>query len=105
MQRWGRGPGRFAAGLLVACLLLPQSAGIARAQDAGWYGPYDDGCSYWWDGYAWTNDVDCDGDGYTDTTTYPAGWYGPYDDGCSHWWDGHRWTNDVDCDGDGNTDV
>jgi hypothetical protein len=103
MRRWGR----FGLGFLVACLLLTQTAGIAQAQDAGWYGPYDDGCYHWWDGFAWTNDVDCDGDGYTDqsSTSYPAGWYGPYDDGCYHWWDGNTWTNDVDCDGDGYTDV
>ncbi len=107
MLRWGRGTGRFGVGVLVACLLLAQMTGIARAQDAGWYGPYDDSCYHWWDGYQWTSDVDCDGDGYTDnsTTTYPADWYGPYDDGCYHWWDGYQWTNDIDCDGDGYTDV
>lgn len=33
---------------------------------AGWYGPYDDGCSYWWDGTQWDGRFDCNGDGAGD---------------------------------------
>jgi len=73
----------------------------------GWYGPYDDGCSFWWDGEAWTSIVDCDGDGEADTDpgSYPAGWYGPFDDGCRYYWDGTRYTGASDCNGDGETDA
>jgi len=56
----------------------------------GWSGPYTDGCSYYWDGYGFTGDVDCSGAG-------TAGWYGPYTDGCLYWWDGYRFTGAVDC--------
>lgn len=108
MRGGARTCGRFGVAVVVGLLLLAHLGGGARAQEyaAGWYGPYDDGCLHWWDGYQWTDDIDCNGDGYTDTAAaiYPAGWYGPYDDGCLHWWDGYQWTLDVDCDGDGYTD-
>src|SRR5215212_5713557 len=72
------------------------SSSPTRAQDySGWYGPFDDGCYYWWDGYQYTGDVDCNGDGYADSASgsnaasgAAAGWYGPFDDGCNYWWDG-----------------
>jgi predicted metalloprotease len=62
---------------------------------------------YWWDGYRWSGDVDCDGDGYADqpVTDYPAGWYGPFEDQCNYWWDGTQYTGEYDCDGDGKTDA
>jgi hypothetical protein len=106
MRGQGRVLGRFGVGIALACLLAASFAGFVRAQDAGWYGPYDDGCYHWWDGFQWTSDLDCNADGYADTpaSEYPAGWYGPYDDGCDHWWDGYRWSGDVDCDHDGYTD-
>jgi hypothetical protein len=66
---------------------------LAKAQDgAGWYGPYADGCSYWWDGYQWTGDRDC----ANAAATYAAGWYGPFDDGCYWYWDGAAYTTS-DC--------
>ncbi len=99
---------QVAVAILMVAVMAFGNLGSAAAQDSfGWYGPYDDGCYYWWDGYQWTGDVDCDGDGYVDApaNTYAAGWYGPYDDGCYYWWNGNDWTTDVDCDGDGFTDT
>jgi Putative neutral zinc metallopeptidase len=89
----------------VACLLLAHLFGVAQAQDAGWYGPYDDNCYHWWDGYQWTDDVDCNADGYNDSAGYAAGWYGPFDNGCWYWWDGARYSGEYDCNGDGYTDA
>lgn len=72
---------------------------------AGWYDPYGYGCLYWYDGTQYTEYVDCDGDGYSDTTNSSVGWYGPYDDGCNYWWDGTQWNGQVDCNGDGLADT
>src|SRR5215475_10298918 len=105
MRRRDRTTGRLGVGIVVACLLPGHLAGVALAQDAGWYGPYDDGCYHWWDGYQWTNDVDCNGDGYTDVTTFAAGWYGPFDNGCYYWWNGNEYSGEYDCDGDGYADA
>ena len=108
MRPWKRATGRMSVSFVLGCLLLMHLSGAAVAQNAaGWYGPYDDGCDHWWDGYQWTTAVDCDGDGYTDASvdSYPANWYGPYDDGCMHWWDGYQWTVYVDCDRDGLADA
>ena len=49
---------------------------------ARWYGPCQDGCSYFWDGQQYT--------GYDCTASPVYGWYGPYEDGCSYLWDGYQ---------------
>ncbi len=92
----------------------------------GLYGPYADGCSYWWDGAQWTGEYSCTGsgtaggwygpfqdggyyewDGYqwtaqdcsqAATYAYPAGWYGPFQDGCYYEWDGVQFTGAANCD-------
>ena len=73
--------------LILIAILLGTSSPVGAQEAYGWYGPYDDGCFYWWDGTRWTGDTDCNGDGYTDAavTEYPAGWFGPFEDGCSYW--------------------
>jgi hypothetical protein len=97
--------------LLVVLIALSMLAGMTvpsvHAQDySGWYGPFEDGCYYWWDGFQWTGDVDCNGDGSADSvqTTYAPGWYDVYGDGCLYWFDGTQYSGDVDCNGDGYPD-
>ena len=40
-------------------LILPARASAQDSYSAGWYGPFDDGCYYYWDGYQYTGDYDC----------------------------------------------
>ena len=92
-RRIGRTLAGFGLGLVALASVL-SSHGTAAAQDdfAGWYGPYSDGCSYYWDGDEWTGHIDCG------ATGSGAGWYGPYSDGCFYWWDGYDWSGEVACD-------
>ena len=93
--------------LVVLAILTTTTTGSAHAQEDfyGWYGPYDDGCNHWWDGYQWTYDVDCDFDGLSDAASYPPGWYGPFENECNYWWDGAQYTGEFDCNGDGSADA
>lgn len=59
-----------------------------------WYGPFQDGCSYFWDGLGFA-DYDC-----SESSVY--GWYGPYEDGCLYLWDGYRFIAS-DCSAGGTT--
>ncbi len=80
--------------LLIAILLglggsLFAAPGGIGAQDAGWFGPFDDGCSYYWDGVQYTGDLDCSAVGGGGATAgYPAGWYDASGDGCRSYYDG-----------------
>lgn len=87
---------RLLALVVLVAVLMPVlfQPGGAAAQEVGWYGPFDDGCSYWWDGYAWTGDADCSQSSYQFAA---ADWYGPFSDGCSYWWNGYQYTGDYDC--------
>src|SRR5680860_596382 len=82
--------------LLFVAVPLLDSGPSASAQGAeaasGWYDG-GDGCYYWFDGYQYTGDVDCDGDGYTDSQSTAAepGWYDYYGDGCLYYWDGYAY--------------
>ncbi len=73
--------------LLLATMTAAPQVG-AEGYGAGWYGPYQDGCYYFWDGQQFT-DYDC-----TPSSVY--GWYGPYEDGCYYLWDGHQFIS-YDC--------
>jgi hypothetical protein len=84
----------FAALLVLHVALSLHGPGRVAAQDySGWYGPFDDGCYYYWDGYQYTGDVDCGSSGGGSE----AGWYDYYGDGCLYYWDGYQWTGDYDC--------
>ena len=72
--------------LLVALATSPRVG--AEGSGAGWYGPYQDGCYYFWDGQQFT--------GYDCTQSSFYGWYGPYEDGCFYLWDGYQFIS-VDC--------
>ncbi len=84
--------------LTVAIIVILSGVAVspapAAAQESGWYGPYEDGCSYYWDGTQWTGDFDCS---TWATTGYGAGWYDAYGDGCLYYFDGMNYTGDVDC--------
>src|SRR4051794_23731243 len=85
--------------LFVAVPLLttgPNASAQGTYDYSGWYDG-GDGCYYWWDGYQYTGDVDCNGDGYADSqSTAAAGWYDYYGDGCLYWFDGSQYTGAVD---------
>src|SRR5688572_18007320 len=90
--------------LAITAVLWLAGGGHVAAQNeyAGWYGPYDDGCYYWWDGYQFTGDADCSA--ASTSSGYAAVWYDAYVDGCLYWCDGFQYSGDVDCDGDGYSD-
>jgi hypothetical protein len=81
---------RLACGLALVLLMgmAASSRAGAEAGGAGWYGPYQDGCYYFWDTQQFT--------GYDCTQSSVYGWYGPYEDGCSYLWDGYQFIS-VDC--------
>src|SRR4029079_9229438 len=70
-------------------LILPARASAQDSYSAGWYGPFDDGCYYYWDGYQYTGDYDCGS-----AASAAAGWYDG-DDGCQYYWDGYDYTDVV----------
>ena len=56
---------------LVAGQVFAGTPNAASAQEyqPGWYDAYGDGCRYWYNGVAYSGEVDCDGDGYADQTS------------------------------------
>lgn len=101
-RRPARGLVVFAAALLAGILISAGGQGaVAHSSDSGWYDPDGNGCYDWFDGYRYTARVDCNGDGYADST---AGWYDLDGDTCYSWWGGYAWTGQVDCDWDGYAD-
>jgi hypothetical protein len=99
MQRLGSMLGRLALAAALLLTVAGAAAGSAKADgsaQAGWYGPYSDGCDYYWNGDQWTGDVSCAASSDAGSG-YAAGWYGPYGDGCDYYWDGAAWTGQADC--------
>lgn len=78
----------YAIGILTILVLATSAHLSASASNAGWYGPYQDGCYYFWDGQQFT--------GYDCTQSSVYGWYGPYEDGCYYLWDGYQFIS-TDC--------